>query len=68
MIDEERSEADREHGGREEQEQDVELGLSVWQAILRRNRDVNTAAPPKSIKKRDQYDLRLSGCNLLDAK
>lgn len=36
MIGEERGEADGEHGGREEEEEDVELGLSVWEPVLRR--------------------------------
>ena len=51
VIDEERSEAHWEHGGREEEEQDVELRLSVWQAVLRRNPDVNTAAPAQSMNR-----------------
>lgn len=34
MVDEERRQADREHGGREEEEEDVELGLSVREAVL----------------------------------
>lgn len=39
MVGEERSQADREHGGREEEEQDVELGLSVGESVLRRQRN-----------------------------
>ena len=42
VIGEERGKADWEHGGREEEEQDVELRLSVWEAILRGKQHVNT--------------------------
>lgn len=35
VVDEERRQADREHGGREEEEQDVELGLCVREAVLK---------------------------------
>lgn len=35
VVDEERRQADREHGGREEEEEDVELGLCVREAVLK---------------------------------
>lgn len=35
VVGEKRSKADWEHGGREEEEEDVELRLSVWESVLR---------------------------------
>lgn len=35
VIDEKWRQADWKHGGREEEEQDVELRLGVWESVLR---------------------------------
>lgn len=42
VIDEKRSQAHGKHGGREEEEEDVELCLSVWEAVLRREKHTHT--------------------------
>lgn len=53
VVDEERRQADREHGGREEEEEDVELGLRVREAVLQ----VRRGAGQRSAKEQSGEEL-----------
>lgn len=55
MVGQKRSQADGERGGREEEEQDVELSLSVWEAVLRGSNRINRADTLRLWDLRDFY-------------